>query len=144
MRRKCKIMRGLQFVFCSNLRWHPENRNIFLATRIFAFLGQVKSGVDVGRDYGVTQWGDIMILACNSNRSQSLEKREKKVSEDGIFLQTGAGPGHCADKSCHARHRGAGSEGLSVLFISKRISAVYALMCTIKFQNRRQLSSQRR
>ena len=71
-------MRGLQFVFCSNLRWHPENRNIFLATRIFAFLGQVKSGVDVGRDYGVTQWGDIMILACNSNRSQSLGKKERK------------------------------------------------------------------
>ena len=70
-------MRGLQFVFCSNLRWHPENRNIFLATRIFAFLGQVKSGVDVGRDYGVTQWGDIMILACNSSRSQSLEKKRK-------------------------------------------------------------------
>ena len=81
-------MRGLQFVFCSNLRWHPENRKIFFATRIFAFLGQVKSGVDVGRDYGVTQWGDIMILACNSNRSQSLEKERKSfrrwnLSSDG-------------------------------------------------------------
>ena len=92
-------MRGLQFVFCSNLRWHPENRKIFLATRIFAFLGQVKSGVDVGRDYGVTQWGDIMILACNSNRSQSLEKRENKFQKMESFFRRVPGLGTALTKA---------------------------------------------
>jgi len=36
--------------------------------KIFAFLDHVKRGMDIGQDYGVTQWGDILILACNANR----------------------------------------------------------------------------
>ena len=41
---------------------------LFHPFRIFAFLDHVKEGVDIGRDYKVSKWADIMILARDSNR----------------------------------------------------------------------------
>ena len=42
--------------------------------RIFAFLDHVKEGVDIGRDYNVSKWADIMILACDSNRFNRVQQ----------------------------------------------------------------------
>lgn len=72
--------------------------------KIFAFLGQVKSGVDVGRDYGVTQWGDIMILACNSNRrvpglGTALTKAAMQdIEEQGVKVITTIATSHYSSK----------------------------------------------
>ena len=42
--------------------------------RIFKFLDHVKEGVDIGRDYNVSKWADIMILACDSNRFNRVQQ----------------------------------------------------------------------
>ena len=47
---------------------------LFHLCRIFAFLDHVKEGVDIGRDYNVPKWADIMILACDSNRFNRVQQ----------------------------------------------------------------------
>ena len=47
---------------------------LFHLCRIFAFLDHVKEGVDIGRDYNVSKWADIMILACDSNRFNRVKQ----------------------------------------------------------------------
>ena len=59
--------------------------------RIFAFLGHLKSGVDIGQDYGVTQWGDIVILACNTNRFQVVKPSKEKNVFKLILLRIYSG-----------------------------------------------------
>ena len=87
--------------------------------------------MDIGQDYSVSQWGDIMILACNTDRSEVLKLwKEPCVKclgihlKDEFYIQESARPGHCTDKSCPIRHGGAGGEGeiffTAYLFQSKR------------------------
>ena len=62
--------------------------------RIFAFLDHVKEGVDIGRDYNVSKWADIMILACDSNRfnrvKQFLKDENLQRILKSLFLVTDA------------------------------------------------------
>jgi len=68
--------------------------------KIFAFLDHVKEGVDIGRDYNVPKWADIMILACDSNRrvpglGTALTKTAMKdVEEKGVKVITTIATSH--------------------------------------------------
>ena len=55
--------------------------------KIFAFLDWMKEDLDVARDYGVEEWGDVMILACRSDRrtpglGTELLRRGLEIMED--------------------------------------------------------------
>ena len=67
---------------------------LFHLCRIFAFLDHVKEGVDIGRDYNVPKWADIMILACDSNRfnrvKQVLQDENLQRILKSLFLVTDA------------------------------------------------------
>ena len=42
--------------------------------RIYDFLDHVKEGMDISREYNVTKWGEVRILACNSNRFYRVQQ----------------------------------------------------------------------
>ena len=55
--------------------------------KIFEFLDWMKKDLDVARDYGVEEWGDVMILACRSDRrtpglGTELVRRGLEIMED--------------------------------------------------------------
>jgi len=72
--------------------------------KIFAFLGHLKSGVDIGQDYSVSQWGDIMILACNTDRrvpglGTALTKAAlSDMEEQGVKVFTTTATSHYSAK----------------------------------------------
>jgi len=72
--------------------------------KIFTFLGHLKSGVDIAEDYGVSQWGDILILACNANRrlpglGTALTKAAlQDVEEQGVKVISTTATSHYSAK----------------------------------------------
>jgi len=68
--------------------------------KIFAFLDWMKEDLDVAKDYGVEEWGDVMILACRSDRrtpglGTELLRRGLEIMEDrGVKVITGTATSH--------------------------------------------------
>ena len=68
--------------------------------KIFAFLDWIKEDLDIARDYGVEEWGDVMILACRSDRrtpglGTELVRRGLEIMEDrGVKVITGTATSH--------------------------------------------------